>query len=253
MSVIGMAGRLGVSYEITNRILKLYGEEIGEGLFGIRKGSHTNSGVPRPLYSPDQLQCIADKLNLNERPPEGYKGFSIIKGDEPMKLYSPEQQARILQHLQKRYGDVVKPGDEASYASRHAMAKEFGVPKSSIARIIDEYSTIIGEPELVQFGSRITTGYSHAQKETVRALLEDRGKLEYAYPKGFLPVSMILTGIHLPKGVSGSELFKEAVASIPNLGAVVTSANVHNRSFALYSPVQQARIIEYIKARAKVA
>jgi hypothetical protein len=290
MSLNGIANKLGVGAGVISRVMEIYGDTVGSGIFGVKRGQRENrSGAPRPLYSPGQQERIAATLNLDERPPESYKGiyeisaslkklglvgatnldravkrgsieelgepyrFSIIKGDEPMTLYSPEQQARILQHLQKRFGNVVKPGDEASYASRHAMAKEFGVPKSSVASIIEEYATVIGEPELVQFGSRITTGYSVAQREIIHALLQDTGRLQYAYPKGFLPASMILPGVRatLPEGTTKHQLFKEAVVSIPNLGAVVTSVDVNNRSFALYSPKQQTKIIAYIKARAK--
>lgn len=187
-----IAGKLGITHAIVNRVVDEMSEQLGESL-PARVG-----GMATVVYSPYQQEMIRQELVRREilvpQPPDGYLSLKAIAdeldvtsrlvttaiealGDQFGEViqakfkakissaFSPAQQDMIRQFLTER-GSLVEAAPEG-YLSVRGITGKFDVTQHSVERAIRELDDGLGEVIQAKFGPNRRPAYSPSQQEMI--------------------------------------------------------------------------------------
>lgn len=213
LSAKRVANKLGVTERALARTVKELGQSLGETR-AYKFGSQPVTG-----YTPEQQELIRQHLEnkgvFRDVAPEGVRSITGIAADlqsthrtiaiviaelgdslgepheykigtQPTVGYTPEQQALIRHHLQKK-GYFIGQAPEG-FLSAKGLSTSLDIVDKSIYKAIKELGEALGETHIYKFRSQIAVGYTPEQQELIRQYLDEKGSLAKDAPKEVLSV-----------------------------------------------------------------
>lgn len=157
-------------------------------------------------------------------------------------VYSPQQQLVIRDWLTNN-GYTAKDGFE-NYLTQPAIARELGISATSLQKITQKNANHIGEPAKIRTDSRSSVnGYSPEQQKIILELVQEANLFAVETPDGYIPRQQLVD----QTGYSKFAIMKAIEELDDDLGQIITTRTGNQKAHMVYSPEQQANILEWLQ------